>query len=187
MWSQAASRPSPTPSLLISSPPPGSRRSSPPGHPSSPPAGGPSRACTLTSVCTRTNKVNFLYVLHLHSCGSSLPGFTSTQFIPFLSFSLTQGPHYDTPQPSPNPLTPTHSSEWTLLIYLSPPPPAPQLVGGETVFHLSGKRGGEVVVAPKSGMALLHRHGSGRECLIHEGRKVEKGSKWVLRSDVMFG
>jgi len=43
------------------------------------------------------------------------------------------------------------------------------------------------VVVPKSGTALLHRHGSGRECLRHEGKEVRRGEKWVLRSDVLFG
>lgn len=41
------------------------------------------------------------------------------------------------------------------------------------------------MVQTKAGMALLHKHG--QDCMIHEGRLVEKGVKWVLRSDVMFG
>lgn len=97
----------------------------------------------------------------------------------------SQANHYDTSSPSP--LNPSHSSEWTLLIYLSPPSPASPLQGGETIFHLPGKKGRDVTVVPKSGMALLHRHGSGRECLSHEGAEVRKGQKWVLRSDVLFG
>lgn len=32
------------------------------------------------------------------------------------------------------------------------------------------------------GMALLHRHG--RDCLLHEGREVVEGEKWVVRSDL---
>ncbi len=57
------------------------------------------------------------------------------------------------------------------------------LVGGETVFY--GPRGREVArVAPKAGLALLHRHGD--ECLEHEGAAVQAGLKYVLRSDVVF-
>lgn len=32
-------------------------------------------------------------------------------------------------------------------------------------------------------MALLHRHGE--QCLLHEGREVLSGEKWVLRSDLV--
>lgn len=91
-------------------------------------------------------------------------------------------------------------TEWTLLIYISGDN---DVVGGETAFYPSGlppcasekdeikrtkrlKPGYEdVLVPPAQGMALLHRHG--RECLIHEGKPVLKGTKWVLRSDVVFG
>ena len=80
---------------------------------------------------------------------------------------------------------------WTLLIYLTGP--ATGCVGGETVFYPepgsakkpSGKS--EDVKRPISvelevGMALLHKHG--QDCLLHEGRKVTKGEKWVIRSDL---
>ena len=61
----------------------------------------------------------------------------------------------------------------------------PAQVGGETVFY--GPRGREVArVAPRAGMALLHRHGEAH-CLEHEGAAVEAGLKYVLRSDVVFG
>jgi hypothetical protein len=74
------------------------------------------------------------------------------------------------------------------------------VVGGETSFYPCGvapsedgkarkrkiKVGEEdVVVELQRGLALLHRHG--RECLLHEGRPVLKGTKWVLRSDVVLG
>ena len=39
-------------------------------------------------------------------------------------------------------------------------------------------------VEPQEGMALLHRHGD--RCLLHEAMPVEKGVKYVLRSDVIF-
>lgn len=40
-----------------------------------------------------------------------------------------------------------------------------------------------IIVDPEIGMALLHKHG--HECLLHEGREVTKGEKWVLRSDLV--
>lgn len=42
------------------------------------------------------------------------------------------------------------------------------------------------MIAPPvtDGLALLHRHGD--DCLLHEGRPVVKGIKWVLRSDLMY-
>lgn len=101
-----------------------------------------------------------------------------------LFFSI-QGKHYD--QSSPSPITSSYETEWTLLIYLSAPPPDVQLKGGETIFYLPGKQGKSIAIEPKAGMALLHRHGSGRECLIHEGAPVRSGRKWVLRTDLLFG
>lgn len=71
---------------------------------------------------------------------------------------------------------------WTLLIYLS------TCVGGETVFYPEApskskqKLQDKVKVQPEAGMALLHKHG--QECLLHEGRVVEDGEKWVIRSDL---
>jgi len=75
-------------------------------------------------------------------------------------------------------------SEWTLLIYLSGE--AQGVVGGQTVFYRE-KRGQptEEIVAPLTrGTALLHRHG--QECMLHAGKRVESGVKYILRSDVMF-
>ncbi|KAL9039584.1 MAG: hypothetical protein Q9180_002442 [Flavoplaca navasiana] len=80
---------------------------------------------------------------------------------------------------------------WTLLIYLTGP--STGCIGGETVFYpefgtaesLSGKDNNgvnPVVVNLEAGMALLHKHG--RECLLHEGREVRKGEKWLIRSDL---
>lgn len=70
---------------------------------------------------------------------------------------------------------------WTLLLYLS------RCEGGETVFYPEGPRNGPapdpVAVEVEAGLAVLHRHGD--ECLLHEGREVKAGEKWVLRSDVV--
>lgn len=42
----------------------------------------------------------------------------------------------------------------------------------------------ELAVAPRPGMLLLHRHGDA--CLLHEGRRVTAGAKYVLRTDLVF-
>jgi len=71
---------------------------------------------------------------------------------------------------------------WTLLVYLT------TCEGGETVFYPEVARRGEktpepIVVGLETGMALLHKHGD--DCLLHEGREVRNGEKWVLRSDIV--
>lgn len=71
---------------------------------------------------------------------------------------------------------------WTLLIYLT------TCEGGETAFYPEAHRKGEatpdpVVVGLETGMALLHKHGD--DCLLHEGKEVKSGEKWVLRSDLV--
>ena len=74
---------------------------------------------------------------------------------------------------------------WTLLVYLSGP--ATGCTGGETVFYpdapKKGPRPEPVVAALEVGLALLHRHGA--ECMLHEGREVTAGEKWVIRSDIV--
>lgn len=101
------------------------------------------------------------------------------------------GPHYDS---STRDSVTGGISYWTLLVYLTGHEDGVE--GGETTFYQRGgkaaSRGmgrdsdaGVVAVSPERGMALLHRHG-GSDCLLHEGRRVTKGIKWVLRSDVVF-
>jgi len=85
-------------------------------------------------------------------------------------------------KPSPTPAKTT----WTLLLYLTSP--ATGCVGGETVFypddlpHKSSPIDKEVVVGLETGMVLLHKHGN--ECMLHEGREVTEGEKWVIRTDL---
>jgi hypothetical protein len=65
--------------------------------------------------------------------------------------------------------------------------------GGETVFwpelgqaknyNAHSNAGSQPVsVAPEMGMALLHKHGD--DCLLHEGKEVLGGEKWIIRSDL---
>jgi predicted 2-oxoglutarate/Fe(II)-dependent dioxygenase YbiX len=68
-------------------------------------------------------------------------------------------------------------TDWTLLIYLNE-----DMKGGETVFYRD-RKAEPIIVQPKKGMALLHRHGT--HCMLHEAKEVQSGNKWVLRSDVL--
>ncbi|KAL1310504.1 hypothetical protein AAFC00_000789 [Neodothiora populina] len=83
-------------------------------------------------------------------------------------------------QPAGKPLP--AKTTWTLLLYLT------TCSGGETVFYPdppAGKRtksAPPISAAPEVGLALLHRHGG--ECMLHEGKEVRGGEKWVLRSDL---
>ena len=79
---------------------------------------------------------------------------------------------------------------WTLLLYLTSP--STGCIGGETVFypeHGPKKAGNNMleetaptIVGLETGMALLHRHGA--DCMLHEGKEVNEGEKWVIRSDL---
>ncbi|KAF7192830.1 hypothetical protein HII31_05813 [Pseudocercospora fuligena] len=89
-------------------------------------------------------------------------------------------PAADDPNPVPARTT------WTLLLYLSSPATGCQ--GGETVFYPDAPSKREAAPPPvvaelEVGMALLHRHG--KDCLLHEGREVTEGEKWVIRSDLV--
>ncbi|EJF66004.1 hypothetical protein DICSQDRAFT_177393 [Dichomitus squalens LYAD-421 SS1] len=109
-----------------------------------------------------------------HSCNSNirLYKYTTGQYF---------GPHYDD---SVRDTETGAKSEWTLLIYLTGAQDGVE--GGETVFYKEQRgRPGQAIVPPLTrGQALLHRHG--QDCLLHEGSPVKKGSKYVLRSDLMF-
>ncbi|KAH6919037.1 hypothetical protein BKA70DRAFT_1087672 [Coprinopsis sp. MPI-PUGE-AT-0042] len=76
------------------------------------------------------------------------------------------------------------TSEWTLLVYLTGIEDGVE--GGETLFYKDQKGKPRETITPplKRGSALLHRHG--HECMLHEGSPVLKGTKYVLRSDLMF-
>jgi len=70
---------------------------------------------------------------------------------------------------------------WTLLIYLT------ICEGGETAFYPEATQKGQtapepILVSPDVGTALLHQH---VDCMLHEGKEVKSGEKWVLRSDLV--
>ncbi|KAI0867500.1 hypothetical protein GGS24DRAFT_515398 [Hypoxylon argillaceum] len=71
---------------------------------------------------------------------------------------------------------------WTALLYLTSA--ADGVVGGETVFYPHDRKSAreELVIAPETGMLLLHKHGD--NCLLHEGREVVAGQKWIVRTDL---
>ncbi len=61
------------------------------------------------------------------------------------------------------------ASYYTFMIYLND-----DYGGGETLFD-------DIIVKAKQGMALIFLHS-----LEHEGAKVNSGSKYILRSDIMY-
>ncbi|KAH6855123.1 hypothetical protein B0I37DRAFT_363990 [Chaetomium sp. MPI-CAGE-AT-0009] len=71
---------------------------------------------------------------------------------------------------------------WTLLLYLTSS--ADGCIGGETVFYPHDRRSAkeEIAVSLETGMLLLHKHG--HDCMLHEGREVTAGEKWVIRTDL---
>eukprot|EP00658_Telonema_sp_P-2_P052410 TRINITY_DN40605_c0_g1_i2.p1 TRINITY_DN40605_c0_g1~~TRINITY_DN40605_c0_g1_i2.p1 ORF type:complete len:127 (-),score=22.94 TRINITY_DN40605_c0_g1_i2:30-410(-) len=86
------------------------------------------------------------------------------------------GPHYDDYNTVDGART-----EFTVLVYLTGPQQG--LKGGGTSFY--SEHGEELLTfEPEAGTALLHQHG--QACLLHEARPVEAGTKWVLRSDLIF-
>ncbi|CAA7265371.1 unnamed protein product [Cyclocybe aegerita] len=109
-----------------------------------------------------------------HSCNSNIRVY---KYAPSQYF----GPHYDD---SVRDSLTGAKSEWTLLIYLTGAEDGVE--GGETLFYKEekGKPRETITPALKRGTALLHRHG--HECMLHEGSPVWKGTKYVLRSDLMF-
>ncbi|KAI9805774.1 MAG: hypothetical protein M1833_005267 [Piccolia ochrophora] len=115
-------------------------------------------------------------------------------------YRYSQGQYFDKHYDDSNALVlpavpPTPAvTTWTLLVYLTSPTTG--CVGGETAFYpdppptktkathkaVSQSQPAPVVVALETGMALLHKHGA--DCMLHEGREVLAGEKWVLRSDL---
>ncbi|PHH82650.1 hypothetical protein CDD82_5286 [Ophiocordyceps australis] len=92
--------------------------------------------------------------------------------------------HYDdsnTLTLATNPPTPVCTT-WTLLLYLTSATEG--CIGGETVFypHDSKSPSEQIVVPLETGTLLLHKHGN--DCLLHEGREVTAGEKFVLRTDL---
>ncbi|KAI1815440.1 hypothetical protein GGS20DRAFT_576207 [Poronia punctata] len=71
---------------------------------------------------------------------------------------------------------------WTALLYLTSSTDG--LIGGETAFYPHDRKleREELVIAPETGMLLLHKHGD--NCLLHEGREVIAGEKWIIRTDL---
>ncbi|KAH8677080.1 hypothetical protein BGZ61DRAFT_360453 [Ilyonectria robusta] len=92
--------------------------------------------------------------------------------------------HYDDSNNLTLPLDPPAAvrTTWTLLLYLTSA--AEGCVGGETVFYPRDRKSPreEIAVPLETGMLLLHKHGD--DCLLHEGREVTAGEKWVLRTDL---
>ncbi|MCA8989719.1 MAG: 2OG-Fe(II) oxygenase [Planctomycetaceae bacterium] len=101
--------------------------------------------------------------------GRSLIGFNER----FRFYKYTPGqrfaPHYDGRFEREN----GERSEFTFLIYLNS-----SYVGGNTRFYEPER----VDIEPVTGTALVFRHSQ-----LHEGTVIEQGTKYVLRTDVMYG
>ncbi|TRX89981.1 hypothetical protein FHL15_009082 [Xylaria flabelliformis] len=71
---------------------------------------------------------------------------------------------------------------WTALLYLTSA--ADGMLGGETVFYPHDRKSAreEIIIPPETGTLLLHKHGD--NCLLHEGREVIAGQKWIIRTDL---
>ena len=67
---------------------------------------------------------------------------------------------------------PREQSYYTVLVYLNE-----GFEGGATAFLVRP----EVKITPKRGMALLFQHP-----IVHEGQEVIRGTKYVLRTDLMY-
>lgn len=90
--------------------------------------------------------------------------------------------HYDESNRVIGPNGVPAKTTWTLLIYLT------SCSGGETAFYPEAaskreKAPDPIVVSPQVGSALFHRHFP--DCLLHEGKEVTAGEKWILRSDLV--
>lgn len=85
----------------------------------------------------------------------------------------------------PGPPSTPAKTTWTLLLYLTSP--VEGCLGGETVFYpeptkKKGPAPEPVITHLVTGNALLHKQG--KDCMLHEGREVTQGEKWVIRSDL---
>jgi hypothetical protein len=69
-------------------------------------------------------------------------------------------------------------TEITVLVYLS------SCKGGATRFYTSDRKNKSFAFDPEPGTMLLHVHGD--NCLEHEAEQVLDGTKYVLRTDVVF-
>ncbi|CEG48014.1 2-oxoglutarate and fe-dependent oxygenase superfamily protein isoform 1 [Plasmopara halstedii] len=79
-----------------------------------------------------------------------------------------------------------YHSRFTVLVYLNDSTDS-ELQGGHTIFYANEAGEKEEVVlsvTPMTGLALVHGHGD--RCLLHEGARVTRGAKYVLRTDVMY-
>ena len=80
-------------------------------------------------------------------------------------------------------------SEYTVLVYLNDAGDG-ALRGGATAFYAGEYHDADVEESlvlkfePKRGAALLHGHGE--RCLLHEGCEVMQGTKYLLRTVVMY-
>lgn len=91
------------------------------------------------------------------------------------------GKHYD----ESNSLPGNRRSFFTVLLYLNGGSDDEGLEGGETNFYTDHRAKDPIVsFPPRAGAMLVHEHGD--RCLLHEGARVLAGSKYLLRTDVVY-
>jgi predicted 2-oxoglutarate/Fe(II)-dependent dioxygenase YbiX len=84
-------------------------------------------------------------------------------------YRYKEGAYFAWHRDGPYERNPDERSKMTFMVYLND-----DFVGGETDF-------GDFLVRPKTGDALCFEHS-----MMHEGRSVSSGIKYVLRADVMY-
>ena len=75
-------------------------------------------------------------------------------------------------------------SRLTFLVYLND-----DFEGGYTTFYTPGPMAGRLEarrIAPRTGSVLVFPHGGDCGSLVHEGSTVERGAKYVIRTDVLY-
>jgi len=75
-------------------------------------------------------------------------------------------------------------SRLTFLVYLND-----DFEGGYTTFYTPGPMAGRLEarhIAPRAGSVLVFPHGGDCGSLVHEGSTVERGAKYVIRTDVLY-
>jgi hypothetical protein len=80
--------------------------------------------------------------------------------------------------------TGTQSSRLTLLLYLND-----DFKGGHTTYYLPSSNIGVMntqAIIPRMGCIAFFPHGDSKTSLLHEGSNVTEGSKYILRSEVLY-
>ncbi|KAG0229649.1 hypothetical protein BGW42_001410 [Actinomortierella wolfii] len=56
--------------------------------------------------------------------------------------------------------------------------------GSQENFWYTDEKTGGIAVKPQQGLLLVHKHGD--DCMLHEALGVQRGNKYVLRTDILY-